>query len=152
MICDIGPRTPSSTGGAGMNTKLAARNDWMVDTESTIGEPESREGSGAPVDSAWPRAVLIADPETSFRDNLARRFSEEGRLVEVASDFASATALIGRKQPGLGGLEIRLREGAGRGLDLMDQINQLPRRPRVVILTAYGSSSSPIRAAPSGGG
>jgi two-component system response regulator RegA len=95
---------------------------------------------------AWPHSLLIADPERSFRDNLARRFVEQGCQVDVASDLEAATVVLRGKQIELLVLEVRLDNGAHSGFDLLQQINELPLRPRVVVLTAYASISTAVRA------
>jgi two-component system, response regulator RegA len=105
-----------------------------------------QEGFAERLPPLWPRSVLIADPETSFREGLARRFVEQGCQVDQASDIRRAGEILQGQQTDLLVIEVRLAEGAWRGLDLVQQVTSRAVRPRVVVLTAYGSISTAVRA------
>ncbi|MCB9556937.1 MAG: sigma-54-dependent Fis family transcriptional regulator [Deltaproteobacteria bacterium] len=92
---------------------------------------------------ARPR-LLIVDDEKHLRSSLASWFGDEGYAVDTACDAKQAVALLREHQPEIILLDVRMPDGDG--LDLQQQIVELTPDATVIVMTAYASVSSAVRA------
>src|ERR1035438_8825525 len=90
--------------------------------------------------------VLIAEDERSIRSLLRTYLESEGYTVREAADGTAALAEIAREVPQV--LLLDLSMPPPQGMDVLRHIRQsnMPHKPAVVILTAYGSVKLAVEA------
>ena len=93
-----------------------------------------------------PARILIVDDETNIRLMLRTALESEGYVVAEAVDGRDALAAIDRQTPDVMILDLSMPV-----LDGMDVLRELKsvrpnRKPRVIVLTAYGSISTAVKA------
>lgn len=91
-------------------------------------------------------SVLIAEDERSIRSLLRTYLESEGYLVREASGGEEALAEMERDMPDV--LLLDLSMPPPQGMEVLQRIRQSnrPRKPAVVILTAYGSVKLAVEA------
>jgi CheY-like chemotaxis protein len=92
------------------------------------------------------RRILIADDETNIRLMLRASLESEGYVIEEAVDGVEALKAIERQVP-----DVMILDMSMPGLDGMGVLKELQgvrpeRRPRVIVLTAYGSIPAAVKA------
>jgi DNA-binding response OmpR family regulator len=88
--------------------------------------------------------VLIAEDERSIRSLLRTYLETEDMEVFEAADGQQALDVATRESPDV--LLLDLSMPPPQGMEVLRRVRQLPRRPGVVILTAYGSVSLAVEA------
>jgi DNA-binding NtrC family response regulator len=88
--------------------------------------------------------VLIVDDEPGQRDILSTILGAEGYTLGEAAGVAEALSLLDEFQPAVVLTDLKM---AGRsGLELVEQIRQRPSPPEIVVITAYGSVETAVKA------
>ena len=88
--------------------------------------------------------VLIVDDEAAQRGILSKILKAEGYEVFEAADVARAWQGIEENQPDVVLTDLKM-PGKG-GLDLVGEISRLPSPPEVVVITAFGSIETAVKA------
>ena len=88
--------------------------------------------------------VLIVDDEAAQRGILSKILKAEGYEVFEAADVARAWQGIEENQPDVVLTDLKM-PGKG-GLDLVGEISRLPFPPEVVVITAFGSIETAVKA------
>jgi DNA-binding NtrC family response regulator len=89
--------------------------------------------------------VLIVDDEAKQRNILSDILAAQGGIsVFEAASFIEAINCVKQRQPAVVVTDLKM---AGKtGLDLIEEINQLPLPPEVIVATAFGSIETAIKA------
>jgi DNA-binding response OmpR family regulator len=92
------------------------------------------------------QSILIAEDERSIRSLLRTYLESEGYAVREAAGGAEALAEIAREVPDV--LLLDLSMPPPQGMEVLRQIraSDAPRKPAVIILTAYGSVKLAVEA------
>jgi DNA-binding NarL/FixJ family response regulator len=79
--------------------------------------------------------IILADPDTHFRDRLKRRLEKITgvKVVGESSDSEEATAMILNRKPDIAILNSSLRDGLG--IDVLRHIRQLMVPPTIIVVT-----------------
>ena len=88
--------------------------------------------------------ILIIDDEESIRDSLQVLLTMEGYRVETASDASSGLDALGRKTYDLILLDLMLPDRSG--LEVLEEVRQYDSATPIVMLTAYGTVESAVKA------
>ena len=100
---------------------------------------------GGNLDLAEPkRSVLVVDDEADIRSLLKDLLSEEGYTVRVAKSGAEAIEQIGKSLPDLVMMDIKLPDQDGLGV--LRQLKREHAELEVIVMTAFGGSSTAIKA------
>ena len=94
--------------------------------------------------SATPRSVLVVDDEPEIRSLLTDLLKEEGYQVRTADSGAKALAEIAKKMPDLVMMDIKLPDQDG--IALLRQLKRDEPELEVIVMTAFGGSSTAIKA------
>jgi two-component system response regulator RegA len=89
-------------------------------------------------------SLMLVDDDATFRDRLARAFSQRGYDVCVAGDPAAAVRLAETESPELALLDLRMPGGSG--LELVRDLVRIDPQTNVVVLTGYGSIATALEA------
>jgi two-component system response regulator AtoC len=87
--------------------------------------------------------LMIVDDEQNFTESLQLAIEDEF-AVFVAGSLESARQALKNFQPAAVLLDLRLPDGDG--LELLDDLNKLAKLPVVVVMTAYTSVESIVKA------
>jgi two-component system response regulator GlrR len=88
--------------------------------------------------------LLIVDDDLSILRVLKMRLESEGYQVEAASDIKAAKNLAARNKYELAIFDMKFPDG--NGIDLMKSIHQRDPALPIIILTAYGTIESALKA------
>ena len=88
--------------------------------------------------------ILIVDDDAPFRDRLVRALAARGCCTHGASNTQSGLTLARELTPHA--IFIDLRLGRENGADMLDELRMLSPRPRLIILTGYGSIATAVAA------
>jgi len=91
-----------------------------------------------------PARILIVDDEFSVRDSLDHWFRKDGYEVQTAADAAAATAAMQSCAFDVVLLDVRLP--GMDGMRLLEQIRRVAPRTIVIMITAYASVETAVRA------
>ncbi len=96
------------------------------------------------------KRILIVDDEPNIRLMLRTALESEGYVVEEAGDGRAGLAAIERRPPDVMILDLSMPLLDGHGVLVELQRTRPDRRPRIIVLTAYGSISAAVKATRSG--
>jgi DNA-binding NtrC family response regulator len=88
--------------------------------------------------------IVLTEDDAAQRNIMANILRAEGHLVAEADSVDSALALTKDKSPAVVVTDLKM-PGRG-GIDLVEEISRLPVRPEVVVITAFGSIETAVRA------
>ena len=88
--------------------------------------------------------LLIVDDREGYRDHLRQFFSEEGYQVVTAASGKEALAVLERDWPDVVITDIVMPRGDG--FFLLEHIGDKGLQCPVIVITAYGSQESAVRA------
>ncbi|UCC61741.1 MAG: response regulator, partial [Anaerolineae bacterium] len=88
--------------------------------------------------------LLIVDDKEGFRDHLSQLFTEEGYQVVTAASGEQAVAELGRCQPDIVITDIVMPDGDG--FFLLQQVREQGLKCPVIVVTAYASQESAVKA------
>ena len=86
--------------------------------------------------------ILVVEDDLVIRSLLQNIFLRHRLSIAVANDLAQAQAHLAREHFDLMLLDLRLPDGDGQ--EFLEQINILPQRPLVVMMTGYGTVESAV--------
>ncbi len=86
--------------------------------------------------------ILIVEDDLVVRNLLQSIFLRHKLPVSCADNLATATAHLAKEQFDLMMLDLRLPDGDG--LKFLEQVNTMPERPLVVMVTGFGSIESAV--------
>ncbi len=95
-------------------------------------------------DSPTSRSVLVVDDEADIRSLLTDLLKEEGYTVRTADSGAKAMAEIEKSMPDLVMMDVKLPDQDG--LALLKQLKREQPDLEVIMMTAFGGSSTAIKA------
>ena len=95
-------------------------------------------------DSPTQRSVLVVDDEPEIRALLTDLLKEEGYKVGTADTAANALAEIGKSMPDLVMMDVQLPDQDG--IALLKQLKRDEPELEVIVMTAFGGSSTAIKA------
>ena len=98
--------------------------------------------------AAETRSVLIVDDDAGIRSLLADLLKENGYATQPAKTAAEATTQIAKQRPDLVMMDVKLPDQDG--LDLLRQIKREHPELDIIVMTAFGGSSSAIKAMENG--
>ncbi|MGH2456722.1 MAG: sigma-54-dependent transcriptional regulator [Candidatus Limnocylindria bacterium] len=90
------------------------------------------------------RSVLVVDDDAQIRSLLADLLKSNGYQIRQAKTGAEAIASVGKQRPDLVMMDVKLPDQDG--LDLLRNIKRERPELEVIVMTAYGGSSSAIKA------
>jgi len=90
------------------------------------------------------RSVLVVDDEESVRESLVRILTKEGFTVRAVSSGEAALAAVRQEAPDL--LLTDLRMPGMDGIELLKAVKALAPETQVIVMSAYGSVESAVRA------
>ena len=88
--------------------------------------------------------ILIVDDDAPFRDRLVKALAARGCCTHGASSTQTGLALAREITPHA--IFIDLRLGRENGASMLDELRRLSPRPRLIILTGYGSIATAVAA------
>jgi len=88
--------------------------------------------------------ILVVDDDKAICWVLEKAFTEEGYLVDVASNGKQALELIGERQYSLVTMDIRMPVMGG--IETLEAIHRLPNRPETIVMTAHSNMENTIEA------
>src|SRR5690349_2645052 len=94
--------------------------------------------------AAAPATILIVDDEFSVRDSLCNWFRKDGYEVTVAKDAEEALQAVHERRYEVALLDIRMP--GMDGLELQERLQRLDPRIAVIVITAFASVDSAVRA------
>lgn len=92
------------------------------------------------------KRILIVDDETNIRLMLRTALESEGYIVDEATDGRAGLAAVERHLPDVMILDLSMPLLDGHGV--LEELRgmRLARKPRVIVLTAYGSIAAAVKA------
>ena len=94
--------------------------------------------------AAETRSVLIVDDDAQIRSLLADLLTESGYQTRDAKTAATAVTAIAKQRPDLVMMDVKLPDQDG--LDLLKSIKREHPELDIIVMTAFGGSSSAIKA------
>jgi len=96
------------------------------------------------VENPTPRSVLVVDDEADVRSLLTDLLTEEGYAVRTADTAAKAVAEIEKRLPDLVMMDVQLPDQDG--IALLRQLKKEHSELEMIVMTAFGGSSTAIKA------
>jgi DNA-binding NtrC family response regulator len=90
------------------------------------------------------RSVLVVDDDAQIRSLLADLLKEAGYAVRQAKTGAEATAAVEKQRPDLVMMDVKLPDMDG--LDVLKTMKRERPELEIIVMTAFGGSSSAIKA------
>ena len=85
--------------------------------------------------------LLLADDSTLVRNNLKRLLGDQEDLeIFEARDYDDACRMLKRHEPDI--ILLDLRMPGGNGLDVIDFINTMPKKPVIIVLSNIATEES----------
>ncbi len=82
--------------------------------------------------------ILVVDDEQLVRWFLDRALKKSGHEVIVAGNITEASAILNKGKIDIVFLDLKMPEGYGT--DLIDKMGDFPRRPKIVVCSAFITS------------
>jgi DNA-binding NtrC family response regulator len=92
--------------------------------------------------------ILVVDDEANMREMLLDLLKAHGVAVTAESDLESAKAAIESNCPDILILDLKLPDGSG--LDLLKALKEAEQSPEVIMMSAFGTVESAVRAVQAG--
>ena len=96
--------------------------------------------------NANPKTILVVDDESNIRLMLRKTLQTEGYVVQEAADGRQALDAVDRHSPDLMILDLSMPQLDGFGVLQHLKSMRPSKKPRVIVLTAYGSISTAVKA------
>ena len=94
------------------------------------------------------RNILVIDDEENMRELLADLLHDNGAEVSLAGDLRSGRDLLSQQIPDVTLLDLKLPDGSG--LDLLKEIIAQPDPPAVIMISAFGTIETAVKAVQAG--
>ncbi len=82
--------------------------------------------------------ILVVDDEQLVRWFLDRALKKSGHEVVVASSIAEASTILNAEKIDIVFLDLKMPEGYGT--ELIDKLSDFPRKPKIVVCSAFITS------------
>ncbi len=92
--------------------------------------------------------ILLVDDEKNARNNIGSYLESEGYEVLLAANLEKARQHINAHEADIVLLDVRLPDGYGP--DLLSETQQMPDRPPIIMITAYGDIDMAVEAMKNG--
>ena len=92
--------------------------------------------------------ILFVDDEKNARNNIGSYLESQGYEVLLAADMKTARKHLSAQEADIVLLDVRLPDGYGP--DLLSETAQLPHRPPIIMITAYGDIDMAVEAMKNG--
>ena len=92
--------------------------------------------------------ILLVDDEKNARNNIGSYLESQGYEVLLAADMKTARKHLSAQEADIVLLDVRLPDGYGP--DLLSETAQLPHRPPIIMITAYGDIDMAVEAMKNG--
>jgi len=92
--------------------------------------------------------ILLVDDEKNARNNIGSYLESQGYEVLLAADMKTARKHLSAQEADIVLLDVRLPDGYGP--DLLSETAQLPHRPPMIMITAYGDIDMAVEAMKNG--
>jgi DNA-binding NtrC family response regulator len=92
--------------------------------------------------------ILLVDDEKNARNNIGSYLESQGYEVLLAADMKTARKHLSAQEADIVLLDVRLPDGYGP--DLLSETAQLPNRPPIIMITAYGDIDMAVEAMKNG--
>jgi len=92
--------------------------------------------------------ILLVDDEKNARNNIGSYLESQGYEVLLAADLETAREHLQAQEADIVLLDVRLPDGYGP--DLLSETAQLPNRPPMIMITAYGNIDMAVEAMKNG--
>jgi two-component system response regulator HydG len=90
--------------------------------------------------------VLVVDDKELLRDSVGQTLTRAGFNVVTAADAASAVELIARRRPDAVVTDLKMPGPGGGGLELIEQARQIDDAVPFVVMTAFGTVETAVKA------
>lgn len=90
--------------------------------------------------------VLVVDDKEMLRDSVGQTLTRAGFNVVTASDAAAAVEIIARRRPDAVVTDLKMPGPGGGGLDLIEQARTIDDATPFVVMTAFGTVDTAVRA------
>ena len=94
------------------------------------------------------KSLLIVDDDNPFRERLARAMEKKGFEVIQAESVKKGIETVKVKKPGFAVVDLRL--GDGNGLEVVQEIQNIKKDSKIVVLTGYGNIPTAVAAVKAG--
>lgn len=91
-----------------------------------------------------PYRLLIVDDDEAFRERLARAMRDRDFDTRSATDTSAARQVLKAWRPSHALVDLKMPGESG--LALIPDLHSLPQRPRIVVLTGFGSIATAVEA------
>lgn len=88
--------------------------------------------------------ILLVDDEKNARNNIGSYLESQGYEVLLAADLETARKHLNAQQADIVLLDVQLPDGYGP--DLLSETAQLPNRPPIIMITAFGNIDMAVEA------
>jgi len=90
--------------------------------------------------------VLVVDDKEMLRDSVGQTLSRAGYNVVTAPDAAAAAELIARRRPDAVVTDLKMPGPGGGGLELLEQARRIDDAVPFVVMTAFGTVETAVKA------
>ena len=90
--------------------------------------------------------VLVVDDKELLRDSVGQTLTRAGFNVVTAADAAAAVELIARRRPDAVVTDLKMPGPGGGGLELIEQARQIDDAVPFVVMTAFGTVETAVKA------
>jgi DNA-binding NtrC family response regulator len=90
--------------------------------------------------------VLVVDDKEMLRDSVGQTLSRAGYNVVTAPDAAAAVELIARRRPDAVVTDLKMPGPGGGGLELIEQARQIDDAVPFIVMTAFGTVETAVKA------
>ncbi len=90
--------------------------------------------------------VLVVDDKEMLRDSVGQTLTRAGYNVVTAPDAAAAVEIIARRRPDAVVTDLKMPGPGGGGLELIEQARQIDDAVPLVVMTAFGTVETAVKA------
>ena len=90
------------------------------------------------------KSLLIVDDDNPFRERLARAMEKKGFKVDQADGVKTGIEAVKSTKPAFAVVDLRLADG--NGLEVVEEIQKINSKSRIIMLTGYGNIQTAVAA------
>jgi len=94
------------------------------------------------------KTLLIVDDDHPLRDRLARAMEKKGFIVDQADSVKQGINKANNTPPAFAVVDLRLTDGSG--LEIVQEIRNLKKNSKIIMLTGYGNIPTAVAAVKAG--
>jgi DNA-binding response OmpR family regulator/HPt (histidine-containing phosphotransfer) domain-containing protein len=137
----------AASSGLGAGIAIAAAGTRSL--EALLGDADqqlngARVAGSAPAEMARPLLVLMADDDPAIMRIVDAQLKAAGYRTQLVFDGVAAASAITEKEPDIVLLDLMMPKRTG--FDVLAELSQRPKRPRVIVLSARGREEDVTRA------